>query len=388
MTFSLFTALLFATMATGLLLIWIASLDAFRFCFIQMKEGTAVEIQTNGTFDHFLLRYQGHRLNDPRRASTFNKDSRSWSIVQMEKKEEADSIYDFVFFNWLERHLRIYWIGLSFPPFNRRVRVRMESWVEARKEGSSGLKPLPRKEETTIWKVMPTTYWYDLHQLETKDGSFPVEIVILGTTKIVDLYEAAGYGNDDPMRLVEGMFEAAARKATSIRTFPEIVEEASINGKEFNAPFAHMEESMLEQTGYRFVEIRVLSVDPEGNTAEETVEIRRLFAEQKRAELIGKGHIATATAAATVTRTAADAKAHQIQVEGRATAEAAKLLSEARTGTPGQIQVATAAELAKIGANSSTLVLGDNIAGAMLAFLNGRTSPPAPTPPTAIGGPP
>ena len=157
----------------------LASFDLF-FTFV--KEGTAKAVMRGKSFDHFLMSYKGHYLNDPRRW-WFDNTKPHWEVL----KGDFHSAYAWWKFHWRMLEKRgIYWIGTW--PFYSILVYRFE-WTEPKESAEGVIIPRHRDEPTNFLYVAAFVYWLKIATAEDVDN-MPVDVDYFLTVEINNPYLA------------------------------------------------------------------------------------------------------------------------------------------------------------------------------------------------------
>ena len=169
-------------------------LGKLRICFVIPKEGTAAAItRSGGSFDHFILKWTGYCINDPRQ-SWYKPTVPAWEVMQWHPDNVAHppSMYHFPDY-WLAplwrlfEHFNIYWYGLY--PFKQVFEYQFD-WTEQRiKENSNEYEPWHRKERTWFIYVKNFSYWIRLVNAKDK-SNIPVDVDYLLTVLINNPFKA------------------------------------------------------------------------------------------------------------------------------------------------------------------------------------------------------
>lgn len=170
----------------GALLIAAYIMSRNNVCFTRIPEGTAKRIMRGDSFDHIIMVWSGHRLNDPRQLS-YDTSQPAWEVLEMEDPSARPSPYAWWQVHWkFLAYFGIYWFGLS--PF-KRVYVETFSWTEP-KIGDDG-RPCPwhRTEPTDFIYVKPFSYWLRLVEAEDADNE-PLNLDYLLTTRTNNPYKS------------------------------------------------------------------------------------------------------------------------------------------------------------------------------------------------------
>lgn len=183
------------TVATMVILPLFALVLAFvlasqQYFFTFVREGTVMYVMRgdarNGTFDHCLMAWKGHYLNDPRRLN-FDPSKPEWEVIPCENGQETPSAYG-LFSPWrLFEYFGIYWYG--FSPFYT-LHVYTFRWSEPRMNNETKqYEAFPREENTQINFVNSFVYWVHLDAAENKEN-IPLSLGYLLTIEINNPYQA------------------------------------------------------------------------------------------------------------------------------------------------------------------------------------------------------
>ncbi len=203
-------------------------------CFTFGIEGAAKIVVKNGVFDHAMMWWQGHRLNDPRRLS-YDNTKRAWEVLATDTPARRPSPYAFWQIHW--RFLSwfgIYWYGLY--PF-KDIYVYRFKWTEETLGENNLQIPKHRDEYTDRVYVMNFAYWIKLVAAENADNE-PLDLDYLLTVQISNPYWAL-FRIDDWLGRVSADANNASKMYVGNRTFDEVKREAK-------DPSGHMSEFASE----------------------------------------------------------------------------------------------------------------------------------------------
>ena len=178
---NLIAALVALVGSFGLLIYGLALNQIF---FTTIREGTAVFVMRggpNGTFDHCLMAWKGHHLNDPRR-SWFDPDKPTWEVLATASNQgdgrvsayEPGSIWGIL--EWFG----IYYYGL-YPLYS--IHEYTFEWSEPKVTEEGERIAWHRKEATRFIYVMAVVYWVTLEAAEDSEN-IPIDLDYLLTVEI------------------------------------------------------------------------------------------------------------------------------------------------------------------------------------------------------------
>ena len=377
--------MLFVTIAVVLsaytLLAYLLALSNLWFTF--GREGAAKAVMNGGVFSHFLVWWQGHRANDPRKWS-FKRRVRRWEILETNKKVSQYKWWQ-LHWRWLEL-FGIYWYGLY--PFKQIYTYKFE-WTEQR--AGSHNEPLPwhRNELTDFIFLKNFPYWVRLSAAEDLDNE-ALDLDYLLTVQIVNPYWAlfriddwldrtsADANNKAKMYVGARNFEAIKReKLTPDQTMSEFAQDLLvINTNSVTEPDAN---GTISSYGVKITAASLVEVAFAGSNAQEV-------AAATTAKIIAKRN-----AEARVETAKGDAKAAVKAAKGKAKAIRAVNDAVKEYGSLGlALRQIEALESTADSQNNTTLVWANNPLDRVSQALEnfGRGSPPTPPIPSAPTTPP
>jgi regulator of protease activity HflC (stomatin/prohibitin superfamily) len=213
------------------------------WCFTFGIEGAAKIVMKKGTFDHAIMWWQGHKLNDPRRL-TYDRNQRAWEVLETDDPTSKPSPYAFWQLHWRFLGLfGIYWYGLY--PF-KDIYVYKFKWTE---QEPNEMKPKRRDEYTDFIFVRNFAYWIKLVAAENADNE-PLDLDYLLTIKINNPYYAL-FVIDDWLGRVSADANNAAKMYVGGKTFDEIKREkmGSNNASEFAEHLYEINSNSITQPG-------------------------------------------------------------------------------------------------------------------------------------------
>lgn len=192
-------------------------------CFTFGIEGAAKIVTKNGVFDHVLMWWEGHTLNDPRKIS-YDRTKRAWEVLKLDNQSARPSPYA-----WWQLHWRflelfgIYWYGLY--PF-KDIYVYRFKWTEQTLGENNQQIPKHRDEYSDRIYVMNFAYWVKLVAAENADNE-PLDLDYLLTVQVSNPYWAL-FRIDDWLGRVSADANNAAKMYVGGRTFDDVKREAKV----------------------------------------------------------------------------------------------------------------------------------------------------------------
>lgn len=292
------------------------ALSLFDIFFTQVKEGTVKAVMKGESFDHFLMHFKGHYLNDPRRGWYVNSpDKPDWEVLDGEPK----SAYAGWQLHWklLER-FGVYWFGMW--PFYKVLEYRFE-WTEPKEDESGTQVPWHRSEPTRIIYVSAFVYWLKILTAEDSDG-LPVDIHYLLTVKINNPYKAR-FGVTNWLARISADTNNAGKVWAGKHSIGQMNKEVSdvggtatsgfveiMKNLNINLPTEHSDIGAQQSLGVTVLATSLQQVDPAGSTAQE---IREATTAKTVASMKADAVREAAKGSADAVRTAADAEKYRIQ---------------------------------------------------------------------------
>jgi hypothetical protein len=253
-----------------------------QFMFTTIKEGTVVFVMLGGpegTFDHCLMSWKKHYLNDPRRGY-FDPSKPEWEVLEYKPEEWRfrlrPSPYR-IFSPWrLFARVGIYYFGIS--PFKAIHEYNFE-WSEVRVDDQGDRKPWHRKERTRLMYVSDFVYWAKLEGAEDEDN-MPLDLDYLLTTAINNPRKArfdntnwltrtiADTNSGGRIWVSQGKFEAIKKElnAAGESGFVKMIKEVNKN-----LPTDHEEIGARDRIGVTIKASSLQSVTLSGTDADELV---------------------------------------------------------------------------------------------------------------------
>ena len=210
----------------GALLIAVTYVFAlYEFCFTFVKEGTVVDILRGNTFDHSLMSFRGHYLNDPRR-SWFDPARPAWEVLQNPNPNKRKSVYPRFSIWRIPERFGIYFYGL-WPLLD--IDLYRFRWSEEKTNRDTGIKEQwVRDEPTKIVFVATFVYWVKL--VDAKDtGNLPLNLDYLLSVRINNPYKAR-FTVTNWLDLLTADANNAAKLWVGSHTFEEINREKTAPG--------------------------------------------------------------------------------------------------------------------------------------------------------------
>lgn len=196
----------------------------YDFCFTFVREGTAVGIKLGESFNHFLMAYRGHYLNDPR-MSWFDNTKPAWEVLPSSNPNERRFPYA-KFSPWrLPARFGIYWYGL-WPLYD--IDSYEFKWTEESFNQKGEREPRFRDEKTNFIYVSLFAYWLKLNGAEDRKN-IPVDLDYLLSVRINNPY-IARYQVVDWLSITSADANNAAKIWVGSHTFEEIVQEKTTTG--------------------------------------------------------------------------------------------------------------------------------------------------------------
>lgn len=356
-------------------------------CFTFGIEGAAKVVVKNGVFDHAMMWWEGHRLNDPRRIS-YDRNIRSWEVIETNTQSARPSLYAWWQFYWRFLELfGIYWYGLY--PF-KDIYVYQFKWTEQTLNDANEMKPLHRDEYTDFIFVKNFAYWIKLVAAENADNE-PLDLDYLLTIRVNNPYWAL-FKIDDWLGRTSADTNNAAKMYVGERTFDQIKREAKnnagtmsefadelykLNLNSLTQPGAH---GIQEAYGITITAVSLVEVTFAGVAREELV---RATTAKIVAERNAEATIATAKGEANATRERAKGNADAARELAKGNADAIESVYRKvdEFGDAGLIQreLDTLRETAN--SPNNTFVWANNPLNSVRdIFGKGRTSNPNPNP--------
>lgn len=356
-------------------------------CFTFGIEGAAKMVVKNNVFDHAMMWWQGHRLNDPRKLS-YDRNNRAWEVMGTGDQTRQPSLYA-----WWQLHWRflelfgIYWYGLY--PF-KRIYVYEFKWTEQTLSDANEMKPWHRDEHTDFIFVKNFAYWIKLVAAEDKDNE-PLDLDYLLTIQVSNPYYAL-FKIDDWLGRTSADTNNAAKMYVGERTFDEIKREKvgsnsasefaehlyEINGNSITQPGA---QGTKTSYGITITAVSLVEVTFAGVAREE---LARASTAKIVAERNAEATVATAKGEANATRERAkgDADAARELAKGNADAIETVYSAVEKHGDAGlrQRELDTLRETAN--SPNNTFIWANNpLNNVMDLFGKGRAPRPAPEDP-------
>lgn len=355
-----------------------------NICFAFGIEGAAKIVVKNGVFDHALMWWEGHRLNDPRRL-TYDPANRAWEVLETGNPSDKPSPYA-----WWQLHWRflelfgIYWYGLY--PF-KDIHIYRFKWTEETLGENNRQIPKHRDEYTDRIYVMNFAYWIKLVAAENADNE-PLDLDYLLTVQIKNPYWAL-FHIDDWLGRVSADANNAAKMYVGSRTFDDVKREAKVstgNMSEFaqelyelntNSPTQPGTSGVQDAYGVKITAASLVEVSFAGIASEE---LTRATTAKIVAEREAQAAVATAIGLANATRERAkgDADAARELAKGQTDAIETVYRKVDEFGDAGLIQreLDTLRETAN--SPNNTFVWANNPLGSSLRdFLRPRGTPPS-----------
>ncbi|MGC9602789.1 MAG: SPFH domain-containing protein [Minisyncoccia bacterium] len=285
------------------------ALAQYQICFTFVKEGTAVAIMRGRSFDHFIMAWRKHYLNDPRRR-WYDSQRPTWEVLPIDINDprydlqrptrqrkgvdiDTHSAYMCLSFWRLLEPFGIYWYGLS--PFYSVGEYWFE-WAESRIDTGSGDEVFwARKEPTRIVYVASFPYWIRLTEARDHDN-IPVDIDYLLTVRVTNPYKArfiisnwltritADADNVSKVWIGNHEFEEIVRERTGVEgkaVIDQFVDDhKALN---INLPTEHAKVGAPERYGITVDASSLVDVTVSGTNAEALVQATtaRIVAERK-----------------------------------------------------------------------------------------------------------
>ena len=279
--------------------------------FTTVNEGTVKAVMRGDSFERFLMSFEGHHLNDPKRR-WYDNSKRDWEILS-HKKDQDDEFDDRP--NWL-RKLGLYWIGF---PWANSIYVYEFEWNETKVDKTTGAEQIyPRAEATDFAYVADFTYAIKTVGAETSDR-LPTDELTLVTVAIRNPYRAL-FSGEDWMRRITAAINRHVRNFVGQKTFKELLQ--ADKGTNFSNPIINLNSKLpddplqMENGGLKGrygIEIRTADL--------QTIELSGDL-KQKSEEATTREYVAQQEANATTI--AGKAKAEVITTVGEAEAKALK----------------------------------------------------------------
>ncbi len=366
-----------------LFLLTVYLLAKLNLFFTILEEGTAVAIMRSaGGFDHFIMKWNGHYLNDPRQP-WYNPGPSAWEVlgVHPDNADQPPSIYRFPVY-WLApvwrmlEHFGIYYYGLY--PF-KQVHSYTFDWTEQRiKEGTNDYEPWHRVARTSFIYVKRFSYWVRLLAAEDEDN-IPLDLDYLLTVMVNNPYKALFSIGDWLARTIADA-NNRAKTFTGASTFEDMTKErtkrdqAQVN--EFSSNVLQINDNVWtehglggtrESYGVTVAAVSLVEVALAG-------ENRQVLAAATTAKIVAKKNaeaaVETAEGAAKAVKIAADAEKYAVDT----------VYSEIeRHGAEG-IAIRQLDSIVKAGDKGNQIIWANNpILDAVREFMRGfRTTPPSP----------
>lgn len=299
-------------------------LAQFDICFTFGIEGAAKIVVKNGVFDHALMWWEGHRLNDPRKLS-YDRHIRVWEVVETGEHSERPSQYAFWQLHWRFLELfGIYWYGLY--PF-KEIYVYQFKWTEQVVNEANEVKPWHREEYTDFIFVKNFVYWVKLVAAENADNE-PLDLNYLLTMRINNPYWAL-FRIEDWLGRVMADTNSAARMYIGERTFDQIkhddVDEQA-GTSDFATYLLKINDSSMAEPGAQGAQISYGATIVAASLVEVT------FAGVAPDELVRATTakiVAARNAQATIETATGEAQATRVRAQGNA--DAARILAQGQT---------------------------------------------------------
>ncbi len=356
------------------------ALAMYDICFTFGREGAAKAIVKGAAFDHFIMWWQGHRLNDPRRLSFV--PGRPWEVLETGDTAKRPSAYAWWQIHWKVLELfGIYWYGLY--PF-KQVYIYNFKWIEQTLGEDNKMKPWYRDEFTDFIFVMNFAYWVKLVAAEDKENE-PLDLDYLLTIHINNPYWAL-FRIDDWLGRTSADANNAAKRYVGSNTFEHIKAEMlnststmsdfaeKIHGINTNSVTEPGEHGVCDSYGVTVKAASLVAVALVGSNREELEKAKTAIVV---AEQNAKASVATAKGDADATRERAKGQADAIETVYRK-------VDEFDNGV-----VLQSLDALKEASKSpgSTIIWANNPLGGLTAALDGlvtkpRTARPPESPPS------
>lgn len=313
----------------------------------RVKEGTAKAIMRGGGLHRFVMKHEGHHLNDPSE-DWYDPGFPKWEVMEDElgmKYESRAQRY---------QKLGLYHVGFP-PPFSAYSVFEYEfHWVETKLDKSTGmLANWPRSSMTERIYTSNFPYVVIVDAAET-DDLIPVNVVLQLTVRITNPYKAL-FGVENWMEAVTGKVLDASRKHVGGKTYSDLKTEVHptpakpVLGASFSDSISAVEEDIKSINGVEIESVSVMKVDLAGPHA---VQLQADAARAFSAQQVADAEVIEAKAAATVTTIAGAAKAEVIEVTGKADGAASKARLDGLATHPElAAHMMTTDAIAKSGAN-------------------------------------
>lgn len=364
-------------------------------CFTFGIEGAAKVVVKNGVFDHAMMWWEGHQLNDPRRIS-YDPSRRAWDVIGLPSSPSAKPSQ----YAWWQLHWRflelfgIYWYGLY--PF-KEIYVYRFKWTEETLGENNRQIPKHRDEYTDRIYVMNFAYWIKLIAAENADNE-PLDLDYLLTVQISNPYWAL-FRIDDWLGRVSADANNAAKMYVGGKTFDDVKREAKVasgNMSEFaqelhelntNSPTQPGTSGVQDAYGVTITAASLVEVTFAGIASEE---LTRATTAKIVAERNAQAAIATAVGEANATRERAkgDADAARELAKGNAEAIDTVYTTVERHGEEGlrQRELDTLRETAN--SPNNTFIWANNPISDGLRNMFGQGRAPRPAPENPAQQPP
>lgn len=267
----------------------INALALYGICFTFVREGTAIFIMAGEKFDHVIMAWTNHYLNDPRRPiPQYNPEIPDWEVLRVGGNYNNDTRFPNLsemptrrrlsLLRLLERY-GIYFYGLW--PF-KDIHEYKFKWTEEKTNAEGKRVPWHREEWTHIIYVHSFLYWVMLEGAEDSENA-PIKLTYLLTTEVNNPYKARFTVTNWLERLIADSHNAA-KVWVSRSTFKQIVRERSeVTSSEStfvieqqklntNLPTEHAEKGAPEVLGVRLRASSLQQIELDGEGARELTE--------------------------------------------------------------------------------------------------------------------
>lgn len=201
------------------------ALSLLDVCFTQIAEGTGITIKVGDSLDHYIMRWMGHFLHDPRRY-WHRHTIPPWEVIRCADPRRQPSAYAWWQLHWwfLENFFGVYWFGLS--PF-KKIDWYTFDWGEPSHDASGKEVLRQRKELTKIVIVQPFTYWVKLVEAEDANN-FQLDLEYLLTVRINNIHKARFHAQPSWLYRLTGDTNRSAKIWVGTHSYEEIRREASM----------------------------------------------------------------------------------------------------------------------------------------------------------------